>query len=116
VRTILVVPVQSGKRIARAVIIAAGSTVAAPLVVDLVLFAVYAASYKGVCGPHPTDIPARPCGYGDYLGDFLGDAFAVAGLLMIDVAVFVAAALLASVFTLLWVTSARRDGLLNPRG
>lgn len=84
-------------------IIAAASTIAAPLVVDLVLFAVYAASYKGTCGPHPTDIPAHPCAYREYLGEFLGDPFALVGLMMIDVAVFVAAALLASVFTVLWV-------------
>ncbi len=92
------------KSVARAVIVAAISTIAAPLVVDLVLFAVYAASYKGSCGPHPTDIPAHPCPYPEYLGEFLGDPFAIVGLVMIDVGVFVVAALLASVFTVLWVT------------
>lgn len=59
---------EAHESVARAVIIAAVSTIAAPLVVDLVLFAVYAASYEGSCGPHPTDIPAHPCPYGDYLG------------------------------------------------
>jgi hypothetical protein len=91
-------------RTTRAVIIAAVATVAAPIVVDLVMFAVYAASYSGKCGPHPTDIPAHPCTYGEYLGEFLGDPFAIVGLVVIDVAVFVAAALLASMFTVLWIT------------
>lgn len=85
-------------------IVALASTIAAPLVVDLVLFAVYAASYAGKCGPHPTDIPARACTYREYLGDFLGDPFAIVGLVMVDAAVFVAAAILAAVVFVLWLT------------
>jgi hypothetical protein len=102
-------------RAARAVIVAVVSTIAAPLVVDLVLFAVYAAQYAGKCGPHPTDIPARPCSYGEYLGDFLGDPFAIVGLVMIDFAVFVVAGILAAIVAVLWITLRSHGTRVAPR-
>ncbi len=60
------------------------TTVATPVVVDLALFADYLASYRGICEPHPTDIPARACDFLDYGADFLGDGFAIAGMISID--------------------------------
>lgn len=70
----------------------AAVVVLAPIVVDLVIFVPYATRYHGLCEPHPTDIPARPCTYAQYLEDWIGDPFALMALTMIDVLVVVVAA------------------------
>jgi hypothetical protein len=54
-----------------------------------VLLSIHAASYAGVCGPYPTDIPAHACGFEEYLVNFF-EPFAMAGLLVISIASMVA--------------------------
>ena len=78
---------------------AAGGVVG-PQDVLLVLgfFADHASGYHGICGPYPTDIPAYPCGFGEYLENF-ANPFALAGLFAISI---VAAVLTAGVLAALW--------------
>ncbi len=78
--------------------LALGGVIAAPVVVDVVIYVGYLASYAGMCGPHPTDIPARPCDWPTYAGDFFGDAFAIVGIMMVDFAVLALATLVAIAF------------------
>jgi hypothetical protein len=83
--------------------------VAAPVVVDLVAFAWTALGYHGQCGPHPTDIPARPCTYAEYLRDAWDDPFALAGLLLIDGAVVTVTAIgVGMAWLVVALTSSRR--------
>jgi len=78
-------------------VIAIVATLVAPLIMDLVYFLYVAASYAGQCDPHPTDIPARPCGYVEYLIDGVNDPFAIIGFVMVNALMLVVAALLAGV-------------------
>lgn len=52
----------------------------------------HAASYEGMCGPYPTDIPAHPCDLSTYLEGFF-EPFAAVGLLVIAVGSAAAAVL-----------------------
>lgn len=80
---------------------ALASVAAVPLgPVALVLFFVaeHLASYRGSCGPYPTDIPAYPCGLGEYLVNFF-EPFAMAGLVALSVGVML---LTVAALTLAW--------------
>lgn len=66
--------------------------VAAPVLPVVLLFAHHAASYEGMCGPYPTDIPAHPCDLSTYLEGFF-EPFAAVGLLVIAVGSAAAAVL-----------------------
>lgn len=69
-----------------------------PVLLVLGFFADHASGYHGICGPYPTDIPAYPCGFGEYLENF-ANPFALAGLFAISI---VAAVLTAGVLAALW--------------
>lgn len=84
-----------GVRSSERAMLALGGIIAAPIVVDVVIYVGYLASYSGMCDAHPTDIPARACDLPTYAGDFFGDAFAIVGLMMIDFAVLGLATLVA---------------------
>ena len=78
----------------------------APVLVVGLLLADHAFSYTGTCGPYPTDIPAFPCGFGEYVANFF-EPFAMAGLLVISVlTMLVTLVLVASLWALgalVWV-------------
>ncbi len=80
------------------------AVVLTPVVVHEGLRRQHARDFHGMCGPHATDIPARPCSYEAYMAEF-GAGFAGVGLLLIEGAAFVGAA---TVVSLAWALAARR--------
>lgn len=68
-----------------------------PLVFDLALWCAYLASYRGTCGPHPTDIPEHACSYATYSAEFWG-GFDGIGLILCDIAMAFAASILVCTF------------------
>lgn len=91
---------RSRHRFTLAALASAAAIPAAPILLVLALLAEHLGSYRGTCGPYPTDIPAFPCGVGEYLVNFF-EPFAMAGLLVISIALMlVTAAALAVAWTL----------------
>ncbi len=76
-----------------------GLSIGAVLLTPVALHEVFrwdhARRYEGLCGPHATDIPARPCSYEQYMAEF-GAGFAGVGLLLVEAGAFVLAAVLVS--------------------
>lgn len=60
-----------------------------PVLLVLAFVAEHVASFHGTCGPYPTDIPAYPCGFAEYLANF-ANPFALAGLFALSTAAAVA--------------------------
>jgi|SRR5688572_8174142 len=67
------------------------AVLATPAIVHQLLRWLHSREYHGACGPHATDVAARPCSYETYMGEF-GQGFDGVGLLFIEAAAFVAAA------------------------
>lgn len=99
-------PAVTGMRLVILVLVA---SLAAPFLLDAVLFGVYASRYDGMCSAHATDIPARPCTYGEYLADCLGSAFGVMAIVMIDVVVAGITGVVAAIVALGVWAGTRRD-------
>lgn len=82
----------------------------APVALASILFADHALAYRGTCGPYPTDIPAFPCGFGEYAINFF-EPFALAGLIVLGVGAALAASGLVFVgwlvAVLVWLARAR---------
>ena len=72
------------------------------LLVVAAIFGQHAMAFRGTCGPYPTDIPAYPCGFGEYVENFFG-GFSGIGLFMIAVGTVVVTALAVGA---LWVVAA----------
>lgn len=99
---------------ALAVVLSVLAIVLAPALVIVGLLAGHAASYDGLCGPYPTDIPAHPCDFGTYLVNFF-EPFALVGLIVIAVVTVVGAlGLVGAAWTLgalVWVVRRTIDQL-----
>lgn len=59
-----------------------------PLLFDAVLFVHHVATYRGICGPHPTDIPAHSCGFATYSREFFTGWEAI-GFVILDACLLV---------------------------
>lgn len=67
------------------------------------LYAQHLLAYRGVCGPHAPDIPARPCSFAEYAGnDFVGSVFGAFGLTLVTV---MAALVTAAAVALCWLSA-----------
>ncbi len=84
------------------------ATLGAPLVVVGVLLGVHTASYDGVCGPYPTDIPAFPCALDEYVAGFF-EPFAALGLIVISLVTATLAALVSALGGLVWILVSARS-------
>lgn len=84
-----------------------------PVLLVLGLFVHHASGYHGLCGPYPTDIPAYPCSFAEYLANF-ANPFALAGFVALSVvAAFLTMSVLAVLWTIVggavWLARARRE-------
>jgi hypothetical protein len=81
------------------------AVVLTPVAVHEVLHWEHSRAFQGSCGPHATDIPARPCSYEEHMSEF-GAGFAGVGLMFVEGAALVGAA---AVVSLAWaLTSSRK--------
>lgn len=94
---------------ARVVAFSAMTAIAVPIVVDVGFFVSYLASYAGFCEPHPLDIPARACDALDYAGDFLGDGFAIAGFITINLSVLMVSSIAMTFAALVYIFTFRTE-------
>jgi len=80
----------SSEWVASAIVLSIALVVSAPVLVVGVALADHVLTFHGMCGPYPIDIPAYPCGWGEYMRNF-AEPFALAGLTVISIAACVAA-------------------------
>lgn len=101
-------------RESRVVLAALASALAIPGVPVLLVLgfvADHVASFRGMCGPYPTDIPAYPCGFAEYLVNF-ASPFAFAGLVGLSI---VAALVTTLVLLIAWSLAAIALSLTRSR-
>lgn len=82
-------------------VLSIAAVLGAPVLLIVVSLTAHAFSYRGMCGPYPTDIPAFPCGFGEYMRNFAGP-FALVGLVMLSIAAAFVAAVLVALAWLGW--------------